>query len=85
MTANGLQFIVTGLTSATQYGYSITAKDETDGVVASFSGEFTTTGVATAVENTLNSDTPCTKVLRDGQIYILRGDKTYTLQGQEVK
>ena len=25
------------------------------------------------------------KILRDGQIYILRGDKTYTLQGQEVK
>ena len=24
-----------------------------------------------------------TKILRDGQIYILRGDKTYTLQGQE--
>jgi hypothetical protein len=26
-----------------------------------------------------------TKFLRDGQIFILRGDKTYTLQGQEVK
>lgn len=25
------------------------------------------------------------KLLRDGQIFILRGDKTYTLQGQEVK
>ena len=25
------------------------------------------------------------KVLRNGQIYILRGDKTYTLTGQEVK
>ncbi|MBO7458626.1 MAG: hypothetical protein J6T80_05160 [Paludibacteraceae bacterium] len=27
----------------------------------------------------------CTKVIRDGQIYILRGDKTYTVSGQEVK
>lgn len=26
-----------------------------------------------------------TKILRDGQIYILRGDKIYTVQGQEVK
>ena len=26
-----------------------------------------------------------TKVLRDGQIFILRGEKEYTLQGQEVK
>ena len=25
------------------------------------------------------------KILRNGQIFILRGDKTYTLQGQEVK
>ena len=25
------------------------------------------------------------KVLRDGQIFIIRGDKTYTLQGQEVR
>ncbi len=29
-------------------------------------------------------DVRCTKVLIDGQIYILRGDKTYTLQGMEV-
>ena len=28
---------------------------------------------------------PYTKVLIDGQIYILRGDKIYTIQGQEVK
>ena len=27
----------------------------------------------------------CTKILRDGQIYILRGENTYTLQGVEVK
>lgn len=54
-------------------------------VIASHSDEFTTTSVATAVENTLNSDTPCTKVLRNGQIYILRCEKVYTLQGQEVK
>ncbi len=26
-----------------------------------------------------------TKILRDGQIYILRGEKVYTLQGQEVR
>ena len=26
-----------------------------------------------------------TKILRDGQLFILRGDKTYTLQGQQVE
>ena len=34
--------------------------------------------------STIRSGTPsASKILRDGQIYILRGDKTYTLQGQE--
>jgi hypothetical protein len=32
-----------------------------------------------------NSQLESTKVLRDGQIYIMRGGKMYTLQGQEVK
>ena len=31
------------------------------------------------------SKTKASKILRNGQILILRGDKTYTLQGQEVK
>jgi len=30
-------------------------------------------------------DQPATKILRDGQILILRGDKTYTITGAEVK
>ena len=36
------------------------------------------------IEN-ISSDIKAAKILRDGQILILRGDKTYTLQGQEVK
>ena len=39
---------------------------------------------ATAVENSTITTTP-TKVLRNGQVYILRGDKTYTITGVEVK
>ena len=37
------------------------------------------------IEDIQGDDVQCTKVLRDGTIYILRGDKTYTLTGQEVK
>ena len=37
------------------------------------------------VEKVQNDQVPGTKVVRNGQIFILRGDKTYTLQGQEVK
>ena len=87
MTANGLQFTVTGLSSGTQYGYNLTAKDANDQTVATYSGEFTTTseGTATGVENVPSDNVPCTKVIHNGQIYILRGEKVYTLQGQEVK
>ena len=39
------------------------------------------------VENvaTISTNAQSTKVVRDGQIFILRGDKTYTLTGAEVK
>ena len=39
MTANGLQFTVTGLDSNTQYGYNLTAKDANDQPVATYSGD----------------------------------------------
>ena len=40
----------------------------------------------TAVENvSANDDTTLRKVLRDGQVYILRNGKVYTIQGQEIK
>jgi hypothetical protein len=86
MTANGLQFTVTGLNSGTQYGYSVTAKDANDQTVATYSGSFTTTseGEATGIEDVQGNNVRCTKVVRDGQIVIFRGDKTYTLTGQET-
>ena len=91
MTANGLQFTVTGLDSGTQYGYSVTAKDANDQTVATYSGEFSTTseGIATGIDNTPfpsgEGRGEARKLLRDGQIYILRGDKIYNAQGALVK
>ena len=35
--------------------------------------------------STINTTPQAQKILQDGQILILRGDKTYTLTGQEVK
>ena len=91
MTANGLQFTVTGLDSGTQYGYSVTAKDANDQTVATYSGSFTTTseGIATGIDNTPfpsgEGRGEARKLLRNGQIFILRGEKVYTLTGAEVK
>ena len=40
----------------------------------------------TAVENvSADDDTAARKLFRDGQVFILRGSKTYTLTGEEVK
>lgn len=44
-----------------------------------------TEGAASAIESTATPDTATRKILRNGQILILRGEKIYTLQGQEVK
>ena len=84
MTANGLQFTATGLSSNTEYGYTITANDAEDAEVASYSGSFTTTGVATSTD-VLQSALAPRKFMRDNQVLILRDGKTYSIQGVVVK
>lgn len=44
-----------------------------------------TDGPTTPLEDIELEETGTTKILRNGQILILRGDKVYTLQGQEVR
>ena len=84
-TAKGLRFTVTGLEEATTYAYNITAKDASDKTIKSHSGEFTTMGsVATKVDNITTNDSNIQKILRDGQLLILRDGKTYSVMGQEM-
>ena len=51
---------------------------------ATYTATFNATEIGTAIED-VNADAVPHKVLRDGQIFILRGDKTYTITGQAVK
>ena len=83
---NGYRFTVTGLTEATRYAYNITTKDTAKQTIATYSGEFTTLGgsITTEVEDILHSTTNCQKILRDGQLYILKDGKTYNVMGQEL-
>ena len=90
MTANGMQFTVTGLDRGTHYALTLQAKDSQETVLASYSSEFTTTGQNTPqsledVSSSLQGEDRGRLILRNGQILILRGDKTYTPTGQEVK
>ena len=79
----GFAFTVTGLQSGTTYDLTITAKDSNDQILQSTSQTFTTAGL-TGVEDVVTNTTP-TKLILGGQILILRGDKTYTVHGQEVR
>ena len=83
--AAGFSFTVTSLDSGTTYSYTMTAKDNNGNVLKTESGSFTTTGESQGFEDVQGNNVQCTKVVRDGQIFIIRGDKEYTLTGQEVK
>lgn len=83
-------FSLYGLDSETTYYYTVTAFDEGGNELDNIEGEFVTLDdTATSISNSsiLSEDglSEVTKLLRDDNIFILRGDKTYTLQGQEVK
>ncbi len=88
----GMQFTVTGLNTATNYAYDFTTKDNAAKVLATYSGIFGTTGAPDPAQGLDNTPFPsgegqgeALKLLRNGQILILRGDNTYTLTGQEVQ
>lgn len=88
LTKTGYRFTVTGLNSGTNYAYDIMVKDYDENVLQSYSGAFTTkdgtpTGADKIVNNTENSDTH--KFIRNGQVLIERGGKTYTTMGVEVE
>ena len=81
--ANGWTYVVTGLEGNTSYTYSVTAKDANGNVLLKQSVDFST-GEEQGIEDVPSDQVQSTKVIKNGQIFILRGDKTYTLTGQET-
>ena len=82
-TANGLRFTVTGLEEKTKYGYDVSSQDEEDNTISSYTGEFTTQST-TAVDNITTNNASIQKVIRDGQLIILRNGVEYNAVGQEI-
>lgn len=82
----GFTYTVSDLNANTTYYYKMETKDEDNKLINTDEGMFKTTNDATGLDPLTANPSPLTvKILRDGQILILRGDKVYTLTGQEVR
>ena len=85
----GFAFTIIGLDSGTTYDYTIYAKDSDGKVIDTKTGSFTTDGIGVATylehSNTNADNKQSVKVIRNGNVYILNGDKTYNLQGMQIK
>ena len=52
---------------------------------ATYIATYTAHSKTEGIDDVQSGEEQCTKVVRNGQIFILRGEKTYTVTGQEVK
>ena len=80
---NGYRFTVTSLESGTKYGYNIEVKDASNKTIKSHTGEFTTQST-TAVDNITTNNANIQKIMRDGQLIIIRNGVEYNAVGQEM-
>ena len=82
----GFRFTVTGLEDGTDYTYDITVKNEANQVIKTHSGKFTTEPYS-AVDNTHSSSsaTNTQKLLRNGQLIILRDGVEYNAMGAQIQ
>ncbi len=83
--AAGFSFTVTSLDSGTTYSYTMVAKNSSGNVLKTESGTFTTTGESQGIEDVQGNEVQSKKFVRNGQIFILRGEKIYNAQGALVK
>ena len=82
--AAGFSFTITGLESGTTYNYTMIVKGSDGNVLKTESGTFTTIGTQ-GIEDLQCNPVQGIKILRNGQIFIQRGEKIYTITGQEIQ
>lgn len=82
----GFAFTVTGLDSGTRYTATITSKSSTGSVLNTKTVSFTTTGQLQAINNVSGeAKIDGTKIIRNGQLFIQRGDEVFNVQGARVE
>ena len=82
---DGFTYTVSGLNANTEYYFKMESIDEDSKLINTDEGSFYTTAAATSVEYQQSNVVLPYKVMVDGQIFIRRGDRTYTILGQNVK
>ena len=94
MSVAGMSFTVTGLDGASKYAYRLAVTNDASEELVAYSGEFATTGYngevnpggnPEGIEDVFTDEHKASKILRNGQIFILRGEKVYNAQGALVK
>jgi phosphodiesterase/alkaline phosphatase D-like protein len=83
-TETGYSFTITGLDAGTKYDYQFSVLNDSNESIDEYFGEFTTHST-TAVEQISSAEANCQKLLRDGQLIILRDGKTYNTMGAEIR
>ena len=84
-TGTGFKFTLSGLEDGVEYVYEIIVKNAQDEEIESYVGTFTTqSDTSTDVDNLHSPILKTQKILRNGQLYILKDSKTYNAMGQEM-
>lgn len=85
---DSFSFRYSGLAEGTEYWFTMTATDEDENELYSSSGSFRTkgeNGTTTGIDEVQSDKVQCTKVLRDGKLYIMHGGTMYDIQGNQIK
>ena len=80
----GFAFTVKGLESGTMYSYTVTAEDSSGNVINEEKGDFTTK-MFDDVSIVQSEKMPSVKYIRNGQLFIQRGDEVFNAQGARVR
>ena len=84
-TATGWQYTIDGLEAGTEYDLTISAQNEEEQEIYKQNLSFQTEGGTQGIDDVQSDKVQSTKMLHNGMIYILRGEKVYTITGQIIK
>lgn len=83
--STGFNFTVEGLNASTTYSYEFVAYDDTDDVIETLSGSFTTTAdTSTNIDNAPAANAP-QKYIQDGHLFIDNNNRTFDARGQQIR